>query len=175
MAVSLYLFSGGDPSRTLSAQTDSGKPAGNYNAAARRFLQDARQKVKQGKTAEARRLAETAASLSAEWNEGEETPEEFLDSLAEPVAKQGVDFDFEKQAASTEMAETDDSASADSEEVNPFEELADADVEAPMASNDLLKKKQAQRLVKEARFALAKGPFACCSGSTATSLVGTVG
>ena len=130
MAVSLYLFSGGDPSRTLSAQTDSGKPAGNYNAAARRFLQDARQKVKQGKTAEARRLAETAASLSAEWNEGEETPEEFLDSLAEPVAKQGVDFDFAKQAASSEMAEADDSAAADSEEVNPFEELADAEVEA---------------------------------------------
>ncbi len=160
MAVSLYLLSGGDPSRTLSAQTDTGKPTGNYNAAARRFLQDARQKVKQGKTAEARRLAETAASLSAEWNEGEETPEEFLDSLAEPVAKRGIDFDFAKQATSSEMAEADDSAAADSEEVNPFEELADAEVEAPMASNDLLKKKQAQRLVKEARFALANGDLA---------------
>lgn len=160
MAVSLYLFSGGDPSRTLSAQTDSGKPAGNYNAAARRFLQDARQKAKQGKTAEARRLAETAASLSAEWIEGEETPDEFLDSLAQPVTKQGIEFDFSEESDSSEMAEVDDSSSADSEEVNPFEELANSEEEAPMASNDLLKKKQAQRLVKEARLAMSKGDLA---------------
>jgi general secretion pathway protein D len=160
MAVSLYLFSGGDPSRTLSAQTDSGKPAGNYNVAARRFLQDARQKAKQGKTAEARRLAETAASLSAEWNEGEETPDEFLDSLNQPAASQDDEFVFDEEHESSEMAEAADSASADSEEVNPFEELADSEEEAPMASNDLLKKKQAQRLVKEARFAMSKGDLA---------------
>ena len=125
MAVSLYLFSGGDPSRTLSAQTDSGKPAGNYNAAARRFLQDARQKAKQGKNAEARRLAETAASLSAEWNEGEETPDEFLDSLNQPAASQDDEFVFGEEHESSEMAEADDSASADSEKAILSEELAD--------------------------------------------------
>ena len=42
MAVSLYLFSGGDPSRALSARTDSESGDG-YGAVARRFLQDARE------------------------------------------------------------------------------------------------------------------------------------
>ena len=45
MAVSLYLFSGGDPSRTLSAQTDSESGEG-YRAVARRFLQDAREQAR---------------------------------------------------------------------------------------------------------------------------------
>jgi len=60
MAVSLYLFSGGDPSRTLSAQTESQK-GDSYSAVARRFLQDAREQAKKGNTKEARRLAESAA------------------------------------------------------------------------------------------------------------------
>ena len=80
MAVSLYLFSGGDPSRTLSAQTDSESGDG-YSAVARRFVQDARQQAHKGNIAEARRLAGTAASLCSDWSKSEQSPEQFLKSL----------------------------------------------------------------------------------------------
>ncbi len=80
MAVSLYLFSGGDPSRTLSAQTDSESGEG-YGAVARRFLQDAREQAEKGNIAEARRLAGTAASLCSDWSEAEQSPDQFLKSL----------------------------------------------------------------------------------------------
>ena len=80
MAVSLYLFSGGDPARTLSAQTDSESGEG-YGAVARRFLQDAREQAEKGNIAEARRLAGTAASLCSEWSPAEQSPEQFLKTL----------------------------------------------------------------------------------------------
>ena len=152
MAVSLYLFSGGDPSRTLSAGTDS-KSGEGYNAAARRFLQDARQKAEQGNLAEARRLAKTAASLSSEWSENEESPEQFLNALAESESSFSDASDDSDEAVSAET---------DSEESNPFEEAESVEMatEEPATSGDLLKKKQAQRLVKEARQAIAKGDMA---------------
>jgi general secretion pathway protein D len=152
MAVSLYLFSGGDPSRTLSAGTDS-KSGDGYSAAARRFLQDARQKAEQGNLAEARRLAKTAATLSSEWSEDEESPEQFLNALAESESSFSDTSEASDEAASAEV---------DSEESNPFEEAEPVEMatEEPATSGDLLKKKQAQRLVKEARQAIAKGDMA---------------
>ncbi|MEO1982895.1 MAG: hypothetical protein ABGZ24_20490 [Fuerstiella sp.] len=57
MAASLYLFSGGDPSRVLSAQTESESPD-SYGSVARRFMNDARQAAKQGDIRQARRLAD---------------------------------------------------------------------------------------------------------------------
>ncbi len=81
MAMSLYLFSGGDPSRILSAQTEP-EEKDSYGSVARRFLEDARQEAQQGDLQEARRLAETAASLSANWEPGEQTPQQFIDELA---------------------------------------------------------------------------------------------
>ena len=80
MAVSLYLFSGGNPARTLSAQTDSESGEG-YGAVARRFLQDAREQAEKGNIAEARRLAGTAASLCSEWGPSEQSPDQFLKTL----------------------------------------------------------------------------------------------
>ncbi|MBL8817542.1 MAG: hypothetical protein JNL58_16070 [Planctomyces sp.] len=143
MAVSLYMFSGGDPSRTLSAQTDSAG-GDSYSSAARSLLQDARQQAAEGNLEEARRLAETAESLSKDWPAGEETPAEFLKSL--------------ESAAGSQAA-----AVADSGEVNPFAEAAAATTEAASevsgapTSNQVLRKKQAQRLVREARQALTAG------------------
>ena len=80
MAVSLYLFSGGDPSRTLSAQTDSSSEQG-YAAAAKRFMQDARRAAEKGDVAEARRLAEAAAALPVEWESSQQAPQDFLSRL----------------------------------------------------------------------------------------------
>ena len=88
MAASLYLFSGGDPSRTLSAQTESAG-ADEFGSVAKRFMNDARKLASQGNTEEARRLAETAASLSSDWPEGEQTPEQFLKSLEQPAIEAG--------------------------------------------------------------------------------------
>jgi len=74
MAASLYLFSGGDPSRTLSAQTEPAKGSGRQSTVARRFLQEARAEAEKGNVTEARRRAETAKSLSSDWSGVEETP-----------------------------------------------------------------------------------------------------
>jgi len=60
MAASLHLFSGGDPSRILSAQTESA-PADGYGSVARRFMRDARQYADDGNFEEARRMATTVA------------------------------------------------------------------------------------------------------------------
>ena len=81
MAASLYLFSGGDPSRTLSAQTEPAKGTGRQSTVARRFLQDARAEAEKGNVTEARRRAETAKSLSSDWSGVEETPDQFLAAL----------------------------------------------------------------------------------------------
>lgn len=163
MAVSLYLFSGGDPSRTLSAQTE--KDSG-YGAVAKRLLQNAREQAEKGNTAEARRLANSAASLSADWSDSEETPEEFLASLDQPASEGDNEFAF-AEGGSEEMTEEEpqSSDSEDSEEANPFEEAALTDSpsdaesaeETPVTSAELLKRRQAQRLVKEARAAISKG------------------
>ena len=121
MAVSLYLFSGGDPSRTLSAQTDSESGEG-YGAVARRFLQDAREQAAKGNIAEARRLAGTAASLCSDWSDAEQSPEQFLKSLN----RSGQVSDAEEFSLSDEDAEADvvhdSSRPRQSAEVNPFEE-----------------------------------------------------
>ena len=160
MAVSLYLFSGGDPSRTLSAQTDSENGEG-YGAVARRFLQDAREQAQKGNLAEARRLAGTAASLCSDWSASEQSPDQFLKSLNESGQATGGD--------DTLFAQSEPAADnrSDSTEVNPFEEAVaseeatgEQEPAAPVTSGELLKKKQAQRLVKEARNAMSGGDVA---------------
>ncbi len=163
MAVSLYLFSGGDPSRTLSAQTDSQNGEG-YGAVARRFLQDAREQAEKGNIAEARRLAGTAASLSSDWSDSEQSPDDFLKSLAKSGSSDTSEFAFLEEGDAPEM-DADESQSK-SAEVNPFEEPTITDgtdgpsKEGPVTSGDVLKKRQAQRLVKEARQAIAAGDLA---------------
>jgi general secretion pathway protein D len=147
MAVSLYLFSGGDPSRTLSAQEDPASGQG-YSSAARRFLKEARESARRGDTAEARRLAETAAALPGNWRSGEETPSEFLKSLgtSPTAAPQGQQNPFDDLA---------DWSESEKPSVNPFTNATQDD--APATSQELLKKRQAQRLLAEARQALAAG------------------
>ena len=161
MAVSLYLFSGGDPSRTLSAQTDSESEAG-YGAVARRFLQDAREQAQKGNVAEARRLAGTAASLCSDWSDAEQSPDQFLKSLGRDSGV--VEFEFDESDSDVVQ---DSSRPHGSDDANPFAEAGvDGDVEAPadsktpMTGGEILKKKQAQRLIKEARYAMASGDTA---------------
>ena len=79
MAASLYVFSGGDPSRTLSARTESANA--DDAALARQFMKDARQSASRGSFVEARRLAATAATLTSDWRRNEQTPKQFLESL----------------------------------------------------------------------------------------------
>ena len=82
MAASLFYFSGGDPSQMLSAQTES-SDAEAFGPVARKLMDKARQLAQRGRTAEARREAETAAAMFSDWDEGEQTPEQFLAGLGE--------------------------------------------------------------------------------------------
>ncbi|HIE98303.1 MAG TPA: hypothetical protein EYQ63_15175, partial [Fuerstia sp.] len=148
MAASLYLFSGGDPSRVLSAQTESESPD-SYGSVARRFMNDARQAAKQGDIRQARRLAETAASLSASWQPGEQTPQKFLVELDGDAGRSDNPWNLDAAAAwpSLDSAETD----ADSAGTEPLPKDA---------SIGLINKRQAQKLMNEAHKALAAGDTA---------------
>ncbi|MCA9058145.1 MAG: hypothetical protein KDA85_06580, partial [Planctomycetaceae bacterium] len=163
MAVSLYLFSGGDPSRTLSAQTDS--TSGNsYDAAARRFMQEARELAAAGKTARARHLAETAAALNVKWTAGEQTPDQFLKSLdsgtaadnANPFAV-GSDFDWTPMEAGSPAAA--ESGRQTDEDLFAAADSAETPAGNGVTSTQLLKKRQAQRLLKEAHSAMDAGDY----------------
>ena len=174
MAVSLYLFSGGDSSRTLSAQTDSETGEG-YGAVARRFLQDARDQAQKGNIAEARRLAGTAASLCSDWSKSEQSPDQFLKSLSTSTTEMEADASLFDPLEPEKDFATDSSQPQEPAEVNPFEEAVaggdaaengdgeaaqNTEQDAAATSSSLLKKKQAQRLIKEARLALASGDTA---------------
>ncbi|MCA9035180.1 MAG: hypothetical protein KDA91_08625, partial [Planctomycetaceae bacterium] len=153
MAVSLYLFSGGDPSRTLSAQTDSAS-GDSYGSVARRFMQDARKAAQEGNTDEARRIAEAANALSTTWGPDEQTPAQFLKALDSKPASDAGSIAWDDIEADSEPAASE----------NPFAAAAAQQAltkeEQPATSNDLLRKKQAQRFITEARQALAAGDFA---------------
>ena len=163
MAASLYLFSGGDPSRVLSAQTESNN-VDSYGSVARRFMNDARHLAKQGNTKQARRLAETAASLSATWQRGEQTPQQFLAELdGKPAANSDNPFSLAEEAgwpALTAAADnnsepnpffTDDAVKGDAVESNPL---------PANASIDMINKHKAQKLMQEAHAALADNDVA---------------
>ena len=79
MAASLYVFSGGNPSQTLSAQTES--DASGDAALARQFMKGARKHASQGNIKKARELAGAAAALNVAWRSNEQTPKQFIDSL----------------------------------------------------------------------------------------------
>ena len=150
MAVSLYLFSGGDPSRTLSAQTDSAS-GDSYGSVASRFMQDARKAASDGNIDEARRIAEAANALSTQWGPDEQSPSDFLRSL---------DSGESASSDSPDWATLEDSASSPEPSENPFAEAAQeaaATDEPSLTGSDIVKKKQAQRLIAEARQALAAG------------------
>ncbi|MCA9049572.1 MAG: hypothetical protein KDA89_12635, partial [Planctomycetaceae bacterium] len=150
MAVSLYLFSGGDPSRILSAQTESGSPD-SYGSVARRFMNDARQLAKQGNVKEARRLAETAASLSAVWKPGEQTPEQFLAELDGGPAGGGRNpWNLDEASLWPTVEESEDGD--DTESAFAFEPTP--------GSSELVNKQHAQKLMREAREALSAGDLA---------------
>ncbi|MCP4508227.1 MAG: hypothetical protein GY826_17790, partial [Fuerstiella sp.] len=153
MAASLYLFSGGDPSRVLSAQTES---PDSFGSVARRFMNDARQSAEQGDLRQARRLAETAASLSASWQPGEQTPQKFLAELDENVGRTDTPWDLERSAAwpSVDSAES-EAVTADSD--NPFGATNGTEPLPKDASIELINKHHAQKLMSEARKALAAG------------------
>ncbi|MEY3173664.1 MAG: hypothetical protein RLZZ436_1578 [Planctomycetota bacterium] len=169
MAVSLYLFSGGDPSRTLSAQTE---PGDGYGSVARQFLQDAREQARQGNVGEARRLAETAASMSSDWGPAEESPEQFLATLDKPQKGKPAELNFSdtwssrsSKSAAPEKTPAPTKAKAEAPQDADF--MADLDQEAaepaeavPAAGGDVVKRREAQRLVREARAAMKAGDFA---------------
>ena len=160
MAASLYLFSGGDPSRTLSAQTESAG-ADDFGSVARRFMNDARQLASQGNTEEARRLAETAASFSTDWQEGEQTPEQFLKSLDRPAIEAGDTWSLADAAdwSALEPEKIPEPRTVDP--TNPFQQAAAASQAKPEPKAGgavaILKKKQAAQLLREARQALKDG------------------
>jgi hypothetical protein len=141
MAVSLYLFSGGNPARTLSAQTDSESGEG-YGAVARRFLQDAREQAEKGNIAEARRLAGTAASLCSEWGPSEQSPDQFLKTLKKSSRSANADDFIFEPSVSDQPSEADaelvkDSAQpAKSAEENPFEEAVATEAMTEEASDE---------------------------------------
>ncbi|MGV2338602.1 MAG UNVERIFIED_CONTAM: hypothetical protein LVR18_32825 [Planctomycetaceae bacterium] len=173
MAVSLYLFSGGDPSRTLSAQTE---PGDGYDSVARQFLQDAREQARQGNAKEARRLAETAASMSSDWGSAEESPKQFLAALDNPKKGQPTELNFPDTWSSKSPKPSPAKALAAAKEkaeskVEVLEEAADfmADLDdvaaeatgtEKAAGGDMVKRREAQRLVREARAAMKSGDFA---------------
>ncbi|MFN9237114.1 MAG: hypothetical protein ACK6D4_21025 [Planctomyces sp.] len=153
MAASLYLFSGGDPSRTLSAQTEPAKGSGRQSTVARRFLQEARAEAEKGNVTEARRRAETAKSLSSDWSGVEETPDQFLAALDGQAAPKSAQTSLEDDWSDSEAPADSDSNSA----AEPIAEEAD---EEAVSSADMRKRREAQRLVREARVAMKQGDMA---------------
>lgn len=157
MAVSLYLFSGGDPSRSLSAQTEPAN-AGSYGSVARRFMNDARQLAKEGNVNQARRLAETAASLSAGWQEGEQTPEQFLAELDGTSAGQKQN-PFSLDDSTSWPSFGDGTGASDSK--TGFSAAAEVEEPEPAlpknATVDMINKHKAGKLMKEARAAFKAG------------------
>ncbi|MFM7834814.1 MAG: hypothetical protein ACKPJD_23705, partial [Planctomycetaceae bacterium] len=148
MAASLYLFSGGDPSRTLSAQTEPAKGNGRQSTVARRFLQEARAEADKGNVTEARRRAETAKSLSSDWSGVEETPDQFLAALDEKAAPKKTQTSLEDEWSDSEA---------------PAESAAEpmaAESDEELSTADMRKRREAQRLVREARVAMKQGDMA---------------
>jgi len=152
MAASLYLFSGGDPSRTLSAQTEPAKGSGRQSTVARRFLQEARAEADKGNVTEARRRAEAAKSLPADWSGVEETPDQFLAALEEKAAPKKTETSFEDDWSDSE-------APADSASESAAEPMA-AESDEELSTADMRKRREAQRLVREARVAMKQGDMA---------------
>ena len=152
MAASLYLFSGGDPSRTLSAQTEPAKGTGRQSTVARRFLQEAQAEAAKGNVAEARRRAETAKSLSSDWSGVEETPDEFLAALDGQTAPKKSQKSLEEEWSESEAPADSSSEVAD--------EPAAEEAEEAVSSADMRKRREAQRLVREARVAMKQGDMA---------------
>lgn len=153
MAASLYLFSGGDPSRTLSAQTEPAKGSGRQSTVARRFLQEARAEADKGNVTEARRRAEAAKSISSDWSGVEETPDQFLAALDGKAAPKPAQTSLEEDWSESETPADSDSVSAE----QPMAEEAD---EEAVSSADMRKRREAQRLVREARVAMKQGDMA---------------
>lgn len=153
MAASLYLFSGGDPSRTLSAQTEPAKGSGRQSTVARRFLQEARAEADKGNVTEARRRAEAAKSISSDWSGVEETPDQFLAALDGKAAPKPAQTSLEEDWSESEAPADSDSVSAE----QPMAEEAD---EEAVSSADMRKRREAQRLVREARVAMKQGDMA---------------
>ena len=150
MAVSLYLFSGGDPSRSLSAQTEPAT-AGSYGSVARRFMNDARQLAQAGDLKKARRLAETAASLSANWQAGEQTPEQFLAELNGTSAGQKENpFSLDESASWPSFGDA-------SEGISSFAVPEPEPTLPKDATVEMINKHKAQKLMKEARAAFDAG------------------
>jgi len=148
MAASLYLFSGGDPSRTLSAQTEPAKGSGRQSTVARRFLQEARAEADKGNVKEARQRAETAKSLSSDWSGVEETPEQLLAALDGKAAPKTTQTSFEDEWSDSETPA----------ESAPEPMAAESDEER--SATDMQKRREAQRLVREARVAMKQGDMA---------------
>ena len=149
MAASLYLFSGGDPSQTLSAQTDP--PGGQgYSAVARQFLQDARNQASKGNIAEARRLAESAAQLASDWSSSEESPEQFLAKLN---GSQGP----AAEPADAWLTEESPQQLAQAPPAAVFPEALRSGTAETKESSQMLRSREAKRLLAEARQAMERG------------------
>ncbi|MCH2210511.1 MAG: type II and III secretion system protein [Fuerstiella sp.] len=148
MAASLYVFSGGDPSRMLSARTESANA--EDGVLARQFMKDARQSAAQGNSVEARRLAAMAADLTTDWRSTEQTPQQFLKSL------EGLTPDV-----TWSVADEVDWAILEPDAVAATGEQTTAEVELPSADTqqgrNLLNRAIAERFVGEAVQALKAG------------------
>ena len=103
----------------------------------------------------------------SDWSDSEQSPDQFLKTLSKSRPTSGADdFPLDSSEPDADFV-TDSSRPHSSPDVNPFEEAvaggdAAVDTEQPVAvSNaELLTKKQAQRLIRESRNALASGDTA---------------
>lgn len=148
MAASLYVFSGGDPSRTLSARTESANA--DDALLARQFMKDARQSASRGRFVEARRLAATAATLTSDWRRNEQTPKQFVESM-----------DDLRQAATWSVEDVGDWDELEPDAVAAATELrtvkAEPQVPDTKEGRALVNRTLAERFAKEATEALEAG------------------
>lgn len=151
MAASLYVFSGGDPSRTLSAQTESANA--EDAALARQFMKDARESASRRNYVEARRLASVAATLTTDWRRDEQSPQQFLASLDRSSRSAAWSVVDDIDWASLEP----DAVAEEGELRTPQEEpqIPDSPEDQPLVSRAL-----AERFVHEALKALEDGDLA---------------
>jgi Flp pilus assembly secretin CpaC/tetratricopeptide (TPR) repeat protein len=119
----------------------------SYESVARRLLQTAKSHAAQGNLREAKQVAATAASFNVAWGEGEQTPEQFLQSLGNGTTASGSG-QFPNDEVWTKPPE--DAV------ISPFANQTQAESNS-VQSRSLAG--QATALLRKARVAMARGAY----------------
>ncbi|MFK7817163.1 MAG: hypothetical protein AB8G99_00470 [Planctomycetaceae bacterium] len=141
IAGSLWILGGGRPSQTAVAQVED---TGSYEAAARRFLQNAKSAAAQGDLKGAKQMAETAASFRVTWGQGEQTPEQFLKTLVTASGSGQFPDDEVWTQPPADAA------------ISPFANQTQAESKTTQSRSV---KGQATALLRKARVAMARGAY----------------